>query len=47
MLYYRLSQKLKLLGYGKSNHLTTYSNTLSHVWAKTTFLIGESQHVGI
>ena len=38
-LNYRLSQKLKLklLGYGKFNHLTNTSNTPFPVWAKTTF----------
>ncbi|XP_065638376.1 agamous-like MADS-box protein AGL62 [Quercus suber] len=33
----QFSQKLKLLGYGKFNHLTNTSNTPPHVWAETTF----------
>ena len=29
--------KVKLLKYGKFNYLTNISNTLPHMWAKTTF----------
>ena len=37
MLNYQFSQKLKLLEYGKFNHLTNTFNTPPHVWTKTTF----------
>ena len=37
MLNYQLSQKFKLLEYGKFNHFTNTFNTSPHMWAKTTF----------
>ena len=46
LLNYRLSQKFKLLGYGKFKHLTNTSNTLSRV-GQNYLLIDESQHMEI
>jgi hypothetical protein len=37
MLNYHLSQKLKLIGIGKFNHLFKYFNTSPYVWAQTLF----------
>jgi hypothetical protein len=42
MLNYHLSQKFKLIGIGKFNHLINILTLFSHVWAQTHFLIGET-----